>query len=156
MKIPMTKKGYEQLREELERLRKIERPKVIQAISEARAHGDISENSEYSAAKERQGFIEGRIKELEAKIADAQVIDTSQLSSDKVVFGTTVTLLDIETKQKKQYTLVGQGEADLKNGQISVQSPVGKALIGHKPGDKVTVSTPAKTIQYQILEITVG
>ena len=155
MKIPMTKKGYEQLREELERLRKIERPKVIQAISEARAHGDISENSEYSAAKERQGFIEGRIKELEAKIADAQVIDTSQLSSDKVVFGTTVTLLDIETKQKKQYTLVGQGEADLKNGQISVQSPVGKSLIGHKTGDKVTVATPAKTIQYQILEITI-
>ena len=156
MKIPMTKKGYEQLREELERLRKIERPKVIQAISEARAHGDISENSEYSAAKERQGFIEGRIKELETQLADAEVIDTSQLPSDKVVFGTTVTLLDIEAKQKKQYTLVGQGEADLKNGQISVQSPVGKALIGHKPGDKVTVSTPAKTIQYQILEITVG
>ena len=106
-------------------------------------------------AKERQSFVEGRIKELEAKLADAHVIDTSQLSSDKVVFGTTVTLLEVETKQKKQYTLVGQDEADLKNGQISVQSPVGRALIGHKMGDKVTVSTPAKTIQYQILEITI-
>lgn len=155
MKIPMTRKGHEQIREELDRLRKIERPKVIQAISEARAHGDISENAEFLAAKERQSFIEGRIKELETQLVDAEVIDTSQLPSDKVVFGTTVTLLDIETKQKKQYTLVGQGEADLKNGQISVQSPVGRALIGHKAGDKVTVSTPAKTIQYQILEITV-
>ncbi len=155
MKIPMTQKGYEQLREELERLRKIERPKVIQAISEARGHGDLSENSEYLAAKERQGFIEGQIKELEAKLADAQVIDTSQLPSDKVVFGTTVTLLDVETKQKKQYTLVGQGEADLKNGQISVQSPVGKALIGHKVSDEVTITTPAKTVTYEILEISV-
>lgn len=151
----MTQKGYEQLREELERLRKIERPKVIQAISEARGHGDLSENSEYLAAKERQGFIEGQIKELEAKLADAQVIDTSQLPSDKVVFGTTVTLLDVETKQKKQYTLVGQGEADLKNGQISVQSPVGKALIGHKVSDEVTITTPAKTVTYEILEISV-
>ena len=155
MKIPMTKKGYEQLREELERLRKIERPKVIQEISEARGHGDLSENAEYLAAKERQSFIEGRIKELEAKLADAEVIDISQLSTDKVVFGTTVTLLDIETKQKKRYTLLGQGEADLKNGQISVQSPVGKALIGHKKGDNVVISTPAKTIEYQILEIAV-
>ena len=155
MKIPMTKKGYEQLREELERLRKIERPKVIQEISEARGHGDLSENSEYLTAKERQSFIEGRIKELEGKLVDAQVIDISQLSADKVVFGTTVTLLDIETKQKRRYTLLGQGEADLKNGQISVQSPVGKALIGHKKGDTVVISTPAKTIEYQILEITV-
>ena len=105
MKVPMTPKGYEQLREELERLRKIERPKVIQAIAEARAHGDISENAEFLAAKERQSFIEGRIKELETKLVDAEVIDSSQLSSDKVVFGTTVTLLDIETKQKRQYTL---------------------------------------------------
>lgn len=155
MKIPMTQKGYEKLRDELERLRKIERPKVIQEISEARGHGDLSENAEYLAAKERQSFIEGRIKELEAKLADAEVIDISQLSTDKVVFGTTVTLLDIETKQKKRYTLLGQGEADLKNGQISVQSPVGKALIGHKKGDNVVISTPAKTIEYQILEIAV-
>jgi len=151
----MTQKGYEKLRDELERLRKIERPKVIQEISEARGHGDLSENAEYLAAKERQSFIEGRIKELEAKLADAEVIDISQLSTDKVVFGTTVTLLDIETKQKKRYTLLGQGEADLKNGQISVQSPVGKALIGHKKGDNVVISTPAKTIEYQILEIAV-
>lgn len=153
MRIPITKKGFEQLREELDRLKKVERPKVIQAIAEARAHGDLSENAEYHAARERQSFVEGRIKELGTKMANAEIINTDQLKSDKVVFGATVVLLDGDGKTKKKYMLVGQDESDLKNGKISVISPVGKALIGHKVGDEVTINTPAKTVSYEILEI---
>src|SRR5262249_11175554 len=129
MPTPITKKGYEALKAELDRLRKVERPKVIEAIAEARAHGDLSENAEYDAAKERQGFIESRMKEIEAKLADARIIDTAKLSGDTVVFGATVVIIEVESDQQKQYTLVGQDEADLKNGKISVQSPVGRALI---------------------------
>jgi transcription elongation factor GreA len=146
---PITKKGYEALKAELERLRK-ERPKVIEAIAEARAHGDLSENAEYDAAKDRQGFIEARISELERKLADARIVETANLSSDTVIFGATVLLLETESKQEKQYTLVGQDEADLKNGRISVQSPVGRALIGRRVGDLVEVSAPAKVIEYEI------
>lgn len=153
MRIPITKKGFEQLREELDRLKKVERPKVIQAIAEARAHGDLSENAEYHAARERQSFVEGRIKELGTKMANAEIINTDQLKSDKVVFGATVVLLDGDGRTKKKYRLVGQDESDLKNGKISVISPVGKALIGHKVGDEVTINTPAKTVSYEILEI---
>ena len=153
MRVPITKKGFEQLRADLERLKKVERPKVIQAIAEARAHGDLSENAEYHAAKERQSFVEGRIRELETKMANAEIIETGRLMADKVVFGATVVLLDGDGKTKKKYTLVGQDESDLKNGRISVSSPVGKALIGHKVGDEVTITTPAKTVSYQILEI---
>jgi transcription elongation factor GreA len=153
MPIPITKKGLEALKSEIERLKKIERPKVIQAIAEAREHGDLSENAEYDAAKERQGFIEGRIKELDHKIADAQIIDTAQLSTEKVTFGATVILLDLESKEKRQYTLVGQEESDLKNGKISVQSPVGRALVGRKAGDSVEVTTPIRVIEYEILEV---
>jgi transcription elongation factor GreA len=149
----MTKTGYEQLRKELERLKKEERPKVIEAIAEARAHGDLSENAEYAAAKERQSFIEGKIQELETKLAEAQIIETRNLSTDKVVFGATVLLKDTETDEKRQYTLVGQDEADIKNGKISVQSPVGKALIGHRVGEWVSIVTPSKTVEYEILEI---
>jgi len=155
MRVPITKKGFEQLREELDRLKKVERPKVIQLITEARAHGDLSENAEYHAAKERQSFVEGRIKELQTKMADAEIIHVDQLKSDKVVFGATVVLLDEDGKTKKKYTLVGQDESDLKNGKISVISPVGKALIGHKVGDEVTINTPAKTVSYEILSITI-
>jgi transcription elongation factor GreA len=153
MRNPITKQGYEQLRDELGRLKKEERPRVIQAIAEARSHGDLSENAEYHAAKERQGFIEGRIQELEHKLATSQVIESNQLTEEKVVFGTTVSLRDQKTKEVKKYTLVGQDESDLKNGRISVISPVGKALIGHRIGDEVTVTTPAKKISYVILDI---
>ncbi len=153
MTTPITKKGYEALKAEVVRLRKEERPKVIEAIAEARAHGDLSENAEYDAAKERQGFIEARIAELERKLADARVIDTSNLSSETVVFGATVLLLDTASQEEKTYTLVGQDEADLKNSQISVQSPVGRALIGRRVGDLVEVKTPAKTVEYELRAI---
>ncbi len=153
MRVPITRKGFEQLRDELTRLKKVERPKVIQAIAEARAHGDLSENAEYHAARERQSFVEGRIKELGTKMADAEIIETGLQTADKVVFGATVVLLDGDGKTKKKYMLVGQDESDLKNGRISVISPVGKALIGHKVGDKVTITTPAKTVMYEILDI---
>jgi len=155
VRVPITKQGFEQLREELDRLKKVERPKVIQSIAEARAHGDLSENAEYHAAKERQSFVEGRIKELQTKMANAEIIHVGQLKSDKVVFGSTVVLLDGDGKTKKKYTLVGQDESDLKNGKISVISPVGKALIGHKVGDEVTITTPVKTVSYEILEISI-
>lgn len=153
MKVPITKKGYEQLREELDRLKKIERPKIISEIAEARGHGDLSENAEYHAAKERQGFIEGRIRELESKLADAQIIDTANLSANKVVFGATVIVRDLRDGSRKQYTLVGQDESDLKNGRISVSSPVGKALINHTVGETVEIITPTKKVEYEILEI---
>jgi transcription elongation factor GreA len=153
MPTPITKKGYEALKAELDRLRKVERPKVIEAIAEARSHGDLSENAEYDAAKERQGFIETRINEVENKLADARIIETAGRTSETVVFGATVQLIELEARQKKQYTLVGQDEADLKNGKISVQSPVGKALIGKRVGDQVTVSTPSKIVGYEVIEI---
>jgi len=149
----MTKKGYKMLQEELERLRSVERPKNIKDIEEARGHGDLSENAEYHAAKERQGFIEGRIQEIQGKLANAQVIDTSNLSNEKVVFGATVVLLDLDTEEEKRYTLVGTDESDLKDGKISVISPVGKALIGHAVGDSLSVRVPAGTVDYEVLEI---
>ncbi len=153
MPTPITKKGYEALKAELDRLRKVERPRVIEAIAEARAHGDLSENAEYDAAKERQGFIESRIAELESKLADARVIEISGRSSDTVVFGATVCVIEQESQEKKQYTLVGQDEADLKFNKISVQSPVGRALIGKRVGDFVEVTTPAKVVEYEVVEI---
>ena len=155
MRVPITKKGFEQLRDELDRLKKVERPKVIRDIAEARAHGDLSENAEYHAARERQSFVEGRIQELETKMANAEIINVAQLKSDKVVFGATVVLLEEDGKTKKKYTLVGQDESDLKTGKISVISPVGKALIGHKVGDEVTITTPVKTVSYEILSIAI-
>lgn len=153
MPTPITKKGYQALKAELDRLKKVERPKVIEAIAEARSHGDLSENAEYDAAKERQGFIESRINEVENKLADARIIETAGRTSDTVVFGATVLLVEMEAKQKKQYTLVGQDEADLKDGKISIQSPVGKALIGKRVGDQVAVTTPVKIVEYEVIEI---
>jgi transcription elongation factor GreA len=152
-KIPMTKEGYEKLKQELDHLIKVERPKNIQDIEEARGHGDISENAEFHAAKERQGMIEAKKRELQHKLAHAQIIDVSKLSNEKVVFGATVTLADTESGDIRKYTLVGQEEADLKKGKISVQSPVGRALIGHTVGEVVTIKTPAKTVEYEIQEI---
>ncbi len=155
-KIPMTKEGYEKLKKDLDHLIKVERPRNIKDIEEARAHGDLSENAEYHAAKERQGMLDAKKRELEHKLAHAQIIDLSKLSNEKVVFGSTVTLADTDTGETKKYTLVGQEEADIKKGKISVQSPVGKALIGHKAGDVVTIKTPAKTVEYEIQEIEIA
>lgn len=153
MKIPMTKKGYDALQAELTRLRREERPKVIQAITEAREHGDLKENAEYKAAKEHQQFIDTRMAELEHKLSSAQVVEISGGESETVVFGTTVALLNMETQEEKRYTLVGQDEADLKNGSISVQSPIGRALIGHRVGDIVEVHRPAGMIEYEVQSI---
>ena len=153
MAIPITKKGYANLRAELERLRKVERPQNIQDIAEAREHGDLRENAEYKAAKERQQFIDTRMAELEHKLGDAHVIEVAPGPSETVVFGTTVRLLELESDEEKSYTLIGQEEADLKNGSISVQSPIGKALIGHRVGDIVQVNRPAGMIEYEIKEI---
>ena len=156
MSTPLTRQGYDRIKEELNRLKKIDRPQNITAISEARAHGDLSENAEYHAAKEKQSFIEGRIKELEAKLADAEVIDLRNLSTEKAVFGTTVHLINHESGEEKQYTLVGVEEADLKAGKISVVSPLGRSLIGHHVGDIIHVVTPAKTVKYELIKISVN
>ncbi len=153
MKVPMTRRGYDRMQEELAHLKKVERPRVIVAIAEARAHGDLKENAEYAAAREKQGFIEGRIIDLQTKLADAEVIETAGLSAEKVVFGATVHLVHGDTHEEKCYTIVGQDEADLKNGKISVMSPVAKALIGRRVGDWVTIVTPARTIEYKVLKI---
>jgi transcription elongation factor GreA len=153
MPTPITKKGYEALKAELDRLRKVERPKVIEAIAEARTHGDLSENAEYDAAKERQGFIESRISEIESKLADARVVEVTGRTSETVVFGATVLLIEQESQLKKRYTLVGQDEADMKFNRISVQSPVGRALIGKRVGDFVEVKTPVKMVEYEVVEI---
>jgi transcription elongation factor GreA len=155
-KIPMTKGGYEKLKAELDRIVKVERAKNIKDIEEARAHGDLSENAEYHAAKERQGHLDAKKRELEHKLAHAQIIDVSKLTNEKVVFGATVTLVDTDSGDTKKYMLVGQEEADLKKGKISIQSPVGKALIGHKVGDVVTIKTPVKTVEYEIQEIQIA
>ena len=153
MPTPITKKGYDALKAELDRLRKVERPKNIEAIAEARAHGDLSENAEYDAAKERQGFIASRIAEIETKLADARIIETTGRTTETVVFGATVLVIEQESQSKKQYTLVGQDEADMKFNRISVQSPVGRALIGKRVGDFVEVTTPVKMIEYEVVEI---
>jgi transcription elongation factor GreA len=153
MPTPITKKGYDALKAELDRLRKVERPKVIEAISEARSHGDLSENAEYDAAKNRQGFVESRIAEIESKLADTRVVEITGRTTDTVVFGATVSVIERESQSKRQYTLVGQDEADMKFNKISVQSPVGRALIGKRVGDRVEVKTPVKMAEYEVVEI---
>jgi transcription elongation factor GreA len=150
-KVPMLAEGHRQLTDEVRRL-KLERPEVIDAIEDARAHGDLSENAEYHAAKERQGQIEAMIADLEDRLSRAMVIDPSTLSGDKVVFGATVTLID-EDKKKIRYQLVGQTEADARVGRISYNSPLGRALIGRQKGDEVEVSTPAGDRYYEIAKI---
>ncbi|MBL8551062.1 MAG: transcription elongation factor GreA [Hyphomonadaceae bacterium] len=152
-KVPMTAEGYAALDQELKRLKTEERPAVIAAISEARSHGDLSENAEYHAAKERQSFIEGRVLELEDKIARAQVIDVSRLSGDQVKFGATVQLLDEDTNKKASYKLVGEDEADVSAGKISITSPLARALIGKEEGDVVEVAAPGGAKSYEILKI---
>jgi len=153
-KIPLTVAGAEMLRSELHRLKTVDRPNVISAIAEARSHGDLSENAEYDAAKERQGFIEGRIKEVEGKLANAQVIDPKALDADgRCVFGSTVDLEDLGTGEKLTYQIVGDDEADLKRGKISVSSPVARALIGKYAGDVAEVQAPGGLREYEILDV---
>jgi len=152
-KTPITKKGYLALQAELERYKKVERPKNIKDIEEARGHGDLKENAEYHAAKERQSHIAAKISDLEHKLAEAQIIDTSNFSNEKVLFGATVTLKDNLTDKEQRYTLVGQDEGDMKNDRISVQSPVGRALIGKRVGDTFEVTTPVKVMEYEVLSI---
>jgi transcription elongation factor GreA len=153
-KIPITLRGAELLREELKRLKTVDRPSVVAAIAEARSHGDLSENAEYDAAKERQGFIEGRIADVEGKLGNAQIIDPAALDADgRVVFGATVDLEDMDSGQKVTYQIVGDDEADLKKSKISLNSPVARALIGKFAGDVAEVQTPGGRREYEILDV---
>ena len=151
--VPMTPEGYQRLQEELKHLIRVERPRVVQDIAEARDHGDLSENAEYDAAKERQGFVEGRIAEINSKMARAQVIDVATIDTDKVVFGATVTVYDDESESESTYRIVGEDESDIKQGLISVSSPVAKALIGHRVDDEVQVKVPSGIRIYEIIDI---
>lgn len=153
-KVPLTARGAEKLRDELKKLKTADRPKVIQAIAEARAHGDLKENAEYHAAREQQGFIEGRIKEIESKLSNAQIIDVSTMNAGgRVIFGATVNLLDEETGAEVSYQIVGEDEADIKAGLISVNSPIARALIGKEEGDVVTVATPGGQKSFEIAAV---
>jgi transcription elongation factor GreA len=152
-KIPMTAAGYNRLQEELKTLKSVERPAVIRAIAEAREHGDLSENAEYTAARERQSFIEGRVLELEDKISRAEVIDPSKLSGSVIKFGATVTLADEDTDEEVTYQIVGQDESDIKSGFLSVTAPLARALIGKTDGDTVEVTTPAGSKSYEVVRV---
>jgi transcription elongation factor GreA len=152
-KVPMTAEGYQALDDELRRLKTIERPAVIAAIAEARAHGDLSENAEYHAAKERQGWIEGQLADIEDKMARAQVIDVSKLSGTQVKFGATVTVVDEDTEEEGRYQIVGEHEADVKAGKISIASPIARAMIGKAEGDSFEVSAPGGARSYEIIKI---
>lgn len=152
-KVPMTLGGHQQLEEELRRLKNEERPAVIQAIAEARAHGDLSENAEYHAAKERQGWIEGRILELEDKYSRAQVIDVAKLNGESVKFGATVTLIDEDTEEEKAWQIVGEYEADVRSGKVSITSPIARALIGKAQGDSIEVAAPGGARAYEIVKV---
>ncbi|MBL6715190.1 MAG: transcription elongation factor GreA [Pseudomonadales bacterium] len=150
----MTVEGAEALRQELQKLKQEDRPRVVKAIAEAREHGDLKENAEYHAAKEEQGFIEGRIQEIEGKLSNAQVIDVTKLApSGKVIFGTTVSLLDLEKDARRVYKIVGDDEADLKQNKVSVSSPIARALIGKEEGDVVIVQAPSGPVEYEIEEV---
>lgn len=151
--VPMTPEGHRRLQEELKQLIRVERPKVIQDIAEARSHGDLSENAEYDAAKEKQAFVEGRISEINGKMARAQIIDTADINSDKIVFGATVKLFDVESESEVVYRIVGQDEANIKQGLISINSPVAKALIGHRVDDEVHIKVPSGMRIYEIIDI---
>lgn len=155
-RIPMTADGYKALEEEINHLKTVERPTVIRMIEEARAHGDLSENAEYHAAKERQAFIEGRVVELEDKLSRADIIDVSKLSGTTVKFGATVTLMDEDTDAKVKYQLVGDLEANAKKGRISISSPIARALIGKSKGDTVEVAAPGGARSYEILKVEFG
>jgi transcription elongation factor GreA len=155
-KVPMTAEGYNTLIDEVKILKSVERPRIIRAIEEARAHGDLSENAEYHAAKEAQGWNEARVAELEDKISRADVIDVSKLSGDTVMFGAKVSLIDEDTETKVVYRIVGDTEADVKQGKISISSPISRALIGKKKGDSVEVATPGGGKSYEIEKVSFG
>ncbi len=150
---PFTREGYETLKKELEHLKKFERPENIKAIAVARAHGDLSENAEYDAAKERKAFLDGRIGELSYKLGSAEIIDIDSLPTDRVVFATTVLLENIESGESTKYQLVGPGESDVDNGRISVTSPLGRAIIGKEPGDEVVLQAPSGKKVFELVEI---
>lgn len=154
MRAPLTTQGAQRLRAELEELKSVKRPTVIAAIAEARAHGDLKENAEYHAARDQQSFIEGRIKQLESELSHAQVIDVSTLNAgSKIVFGANVTLADVETDEEKRYQIVGDLEADIKQGLIAISSPVARALIGKHEGDSVVIEAPGGTREYEIVGV---
>ncbi|SMF37807.1 transcription elongation factor GreA [Pseudogulbenkiania subflava] len=153
-KVPLTLRGAELLKEELQRLKSVERPAVIEAIAEARSHGDLSENAEYDAAKERQAFVEGRIAELEGKLSNAQIINPTELDAEgRIVFGTTVELMDLESEEEVTYQIVGDDEADIKFAKVSVNSPIARALIGKEAGDVAEVMAPGGIREYEILDV---
>ena len=155
-RMPISRAGYKKLRTELDRLERVERPDVVRAIEEARQHGDLSENAEYHAAKERQGMIEGRILELKDKIARAEIIDCTKVNCTTAVFGTIVTLVDMETDEKMTYQLLGPEEADVKRGSISVLSPLGRSLLGKTVGDDVMTKTPGGLREFEVVEISLA
>ena len=151
---PLTLNGAQRLRDELDQLKSVKRPEIINAISEARAHGDLKENAEYHAAREQQSFIEGRIKQLESELSHAEVIDVARLNAGtRVVFGATVTLADVETDEEKRYQIVGDLEADIKRAMIAISSPIARALIGKNEGDSVTIDAPAGQREYEIVSV---
>jgi len=153
-KTPLTAKGAEKLREQLNKLKTVDRPRVIEAIAEARAHGDLSENAEYHAAREQQGFIEGRINTLESVLAEAQIIDISKIKANgRIVFGATVDLLNMDTDKEVTYQIVGEEESDIEQGRISVSSPIARALIGKEEGEQVGVEAPGGVVEYEVLEV---
>jgi transcription elongation factor GreA len=152
-RVPMTRGGLERLKAELKRLKAVERPRIVKEIAEARSHGDISENAEYHAAKEKQSHLEGRIAQVEHWIASAEVIDVSRHQGDKVIFGATVTLADAESGDEVRYRIVGELEANLKEGKISITSPIARALVGRGEGDEVTVRSPGGTRDYEIITV---
>jgi transcription elongation factor GreA len=151
--VPMTLNGKKKLDEELKHLKFTERPKVIEEIATARSHGDLSENAEYDAAREKQGFIEGRIQEIEDKIARAQVVDTKQIKTDRIVFGAIVEVKDLETDECKKYQIVGVDEADVKEGKLSIESPIARQLLNKKEGDIVTIRVPKGELEYEVVSV---
>ncbi len=152
-RVPITRKGYESLKKELEQLKTVERPQNIRAIEEARAHGDLSENAEFEAAKERQAFLEARISELSFKLNNADIIDPDRLPKDKAVFASTVLLENIDTEENVEYQLVGPDESDINRGRISVSSPLGRAILGKRPGDEIVLAAPGGKRCYELIEI---
>jgi transcription elongation factor GreA len=153
-RFPMTKKGHDALQAELQQLKTVDRPRITAAIAEARAHGDLKENAEYHAAREQQGFAEGRIQDIEAKLSNAQVIDISSMpKTGRVIFGVTVDIVNCDTDETKTYQIVGDDEADIKNNKISVNSPIARGLIGKEEGDAVGIQTPAGLVEYEIVQV---
>ncbi len=155
-RIPMSKNGFQKLKDELEQLERFDRHEIVKAIEVARAHGDLKENAEYHAAKERQGMIEGRVMELKDKLGRAEVIDCTEVSADRAVFGTIVTLMDLETDEEIRYQLLGPEEADVKKGSISVLSPLGRSILGKEIGDEITAKTPGGVREFEVIDIEAG